>query len=219
MALAKEPEMPADVPVWLMTFSDVITLLMTFFILLLTFATSEPEKFERMQISMFQGGGAMGIAAEAKSPQDLNALLMRKRPKSGRITTRGSEVPPIAKDPTTESLAKGIAGLEEEEHRDLSTTHAMVLPLRFFFASDGSLSTKGKVSARLLARQMRNQPLVLRFSVSDRKELILGQRLASHLYEDHDVRPGRIGVSLNRSPQRAPASIEIRVTMEISMAG
>ena len=38
----------AEVPTWFMTYSDVITLLMTFFILLLTFATNEPESFERM---------------------------------------------------------------------------------------------------------------------------------------------------------------------------
>ena len=45
-----------------MTFSDVITLLMTFFILLLTFATNEPESFSRIETSMFGGGGTGTIS-------------------------------------------------------------------------------------------------------------------------------------------------------------
>ena len=61
MAKEKEFEMPPDIPSWVMTFSDVITLLMTFFILLLTFASNTPEKFEQVQVSMFSGGGATGI--------------------------------------------------------------------------------------------------------------------------------------------------------------
>ena len=44
------PEPPDDVPLWFMTYSDVITLMMTFFILLLTFSTSDPERFEQMKV-------------------------------------------------------------------------------------------------------------------------------------------------------------------------
>ena len=43
-----------------MTYSDVITLLMTFFILLLTFATTEPERFEKSISSTFAKGAATG---------------------------------------------------------------------------------------------------------------------------------------------------------------
>ena len=35
------PPKPDEIPAWFMTYSDVITLLMTFFILLLTFATQD----------------------------------------------------------------------------------------------------------------------------------------------------------------------------------
>ena len=44
------PEPKDDIPAWFMTYSDVITLLMTFFILLLTFATTEPERFRKIDI-------------------------------------------------------------------------------------------------------------------------------------------------------------------------
>ncbi len=150
MARQKEPDPAMEIPSWIMTFSDVITLLMTFFILLLTFATDEPEKFERMQVSMFKGGGALGIAGPAASPLDKDSLLVRERPRAGRITTRGSEMPPLNSDATTESLAEGIAGLEEEEQRELSTNHSVAIPLVLLFSADGELSPRGEASARLL---------------------------------------------------------------------
>ncbi|MEZ6145736.1 MAG: flagellar motor protein MotB [Planctomycetaceae bacterium] len=73
---------PADVPAWFMTYSDVITLLMTFFILLLTFATNEPENFERMQVAMFGGGSATGLAGHNDEAIDRDSLLLRIRPKT-----------------------------------------------------------------------------------------------------------------------------------------
>ena len=56
-------EKAADIPEWIVTYSDTITLLMTFFILLLTFATSEPEKFQQLQSVMFGGSRATGMVA------------------------------------------------------------------------------------------------------------------------------------------------------------
>ena len=155
MARVKEPEAPADIPSWLMTFSDVITLLMTFFILLLTFATNEPEKFERIQVSMFGGGGATGMAAEAEGPLDYDALLLRERQRSGRISQVGSEMPPIHSDAVYETLNKGVAGLENDEMRELSTQHGVVIPWSLFMTSDGNISPLGQQHLKMLAKHMR----------------------------------------------------------------
>ena len=96
------PEPAGDVPLWFMTYSDVITLMMTFFILLLTFATNEPESYEQMQASMFGGAGAMGIAGDILEEND--AVLMRQRLRLGRATDRGSEMPPMESSPTAQAL-------------------------------------------------------------------------------------------------------------------
>ena len=212
MARQKQPDPPADIPSWIMTFSDVITLLMTFFILLLTFATDEPEKFERMQVSLFSGGGALGIAGRSDSPLDKDSLLVRERPRAGRITTRGSEMPPMNSDATTESLAEGIAGLEKDEQRELSTNHSVTIPLALLFTRDGELSPPGQVSARLLARQMKNQPLDVALFVGGRAELAKAQRLASHLFETLAIQPGRIGVGLDAGPQTEPGKLRLVLT-------
>ena len=212
MAKLKAPDPPAEIPSWIMTFSDVITLLMTFFILLLTFATNEPEMLQLMQVSMFSGGGALGIASRMDSVNDKNSLLVRERPRSARLTLRGSEMPPINSDATTESLAEGIAGLEDEEQRELSTNHSVTIPLALLFSSDGELSSPGKLSARMLARQMRGQPLDVVLLVGDKSELPKAQHLASHLFEEQSIQPGRIGVGLDNGTNVDPGKLRLVLT-------
>ena len=212
MARNKEPEMPPGVPTWLMTFSDVITLLMTFFILLLTFATSEPERFERMQVAMFSGGGALGIAGDAHTALDRDSVVYRVRPRSGRKSTRGSEMPPIHEDPVKSSLADGIAGLEQDEQRETSTSHELTVPVHLFFNADGEISVQGKVFARMLARQLRNQPLDISIG-APRQDTGKAQLLAAHLFEEYAIQPGRIGVGYRRSSTKAPGTMQIRLTL------
>ena len=197
MALAKEPEAPADIPSWLMTFSDVITLLMTFFILLLTFATNEPEKFERIQVSMFGGGGATGMAAEAQGPLDHDALLLRQRQRSGRISQVGSEMPPIHSDAVTESLSKGVAGLENDEMRELSTQHGVMIPWSLFVTSDGEVTPLGRQHLKMVAKHMRRQPIDADFLVADTSQFAHAQKLASYLFEEEGIQPGRLGIGFD----------------------
>ena len=197
MAREKEPEAPADIPSWLMTFSDVITLLMTFFILLLTFATNEKEKFERIQVSMFGGGGATGMVAEAEGPLDHDALLLRERHRSGRISQEGSEIPPIHSDAVFESLSKGVAGLENDEMRELSTQHGVVIPWSLFMTSDGNISPLGQQHLKMLAKHMRRQPIDADFLVGDTTQLAQAQQLASHLFEREGIQPGRLGIGFD----------------------
>ncbi len=197
MARVKEPEAPAEIPSWLMTFSDVITLLMTFFILLLTFATNEPETFERIQVSMFGGGGATGMAAEAQGPLDHDALLLRERQRSGRITQVGSEMPPIHSDAVDESLSKGIAGLEDNEMRELSTKHGVMIPWSLFMTSDGAITPLGRQHLKMLAKHMRRQPIDADFLVADTSQFAQAQQLASYLFEGEAIQPGRLGVGFD----------------------
>lgn len=215
MAKEKEPDIPEDIPSWLMTFSDVITLLMTFFILLLTFATSEPETFDRMQVSLFGGGGASGVAGKSDSAMDKDALLLRERPRSGRITMRGSEMPPINSDPVYETLAKGIAGLENEEQRELSTQHSVTLPLTLMVDSSGEISALGSQQLRMMAQQLRKQQLDVDFFVASEDRLSDAVRLTTHLYQQEGILPGRLGVGKDTA-MTDPSLVKIVLTRPIA---
>lgn len=48
----KEPECPPGAPMWMTTFSDLVTLLLTFFVLLLSMASMDPVKFIQAKTSI-----------------------------------------------------------------------------------------------------------------------------------------------------------------------
>lgn len=51
--MAKEPECPPPgLPMWMATYSDLVTLLLTFFVLLLTMASMDPTKFVQAKTSI-----------------------------------------------------------------------------------------------------------------------------------------------------------------------
>jgi chemotaxis protein MotB len=63
MSKKMEEEEPQSAPEWLVTFSDMVGLLCTFFIMMLTFSTSEKERFAKMAGSL---SGQFGLIADPK---------------------------------------------------------------------------------------------------------------------------------------------------------
>lgn len=189
------PDAPIEAPTWFFTYTDVITLLMTFFVLLLTFATSEPEKFERMQVALFGGGGGTGIAGEAK-PLDEDTLLMRERPRSSRMTSRGSEMPPIHSDPSVASLAAGLEGLDEEPTAKVSDSYAFEMPVSRLVSSDGEVTSVGAQRLRMFARRLRKGTHRVTFEVSRESEVDRCMVLCQHLIKRERIKPGQVAVGV-----------------------
>lgn len=172
MARKKLPASPpAGVPKWFLTYSDVVTLLMTFFILLLTFATDQPEVFEQMKTSMFGGRGSVGIAGDNLDSQDRESLTLRMRPNISRLTLRGTETPSMYSDPAFESLSRGLKALQERS--DLAQLERMTFdaPLGSFVTDTGQLTSIAAQHLRLLAVQMRKMPVDVKFEVGQEADL------------------------------------------------
>ncbi len=62
----KEQECPAGAPLWMVTFSDLVTLLLTFFVLLLSMASMDPVKFIQAKTSIKDAFGWRTKAAPTK---------------------------------------------------------------------------------------------------------------------------------------------------------
>lgn len=76
---------PAGLPLWMATFSDMVTLLMTFFVLLLSFAKTETNKYEAAMGSIRNafGGNVLKrgeVMVLGKSPDDEPVILDAKDP-------------------------------------------------------------------------------------------------------------------------------------------
>jgi chemotaxis protein MotB len=211
MARRRRSSPPAGaIPAWFMTYSDVITLLMTFFILLLTFATSEPERFAQMQVVTFGGAAsATGVVAENPFALERDALVLRVRPWSSRVGSHGSEMPPLYVDPPLESMAKGLAHFDLEE--ELANRQAFHFDLEWsvLFDERGTPSEYAAERFRLLAVQMRRLPLEVRLQVPTTADLPSATQLADQLRQLAGIPAGRISVGVR--PEGASSSRVLRV--------
>ena len=207
MSKDKPQEPEGDLPAWLMTYSDVITLMMTFFILLMTFSTTEKENFERLQVAMFSGGDASGFVGDGKISED--ALVVRERPRSARKAQRGSEMPPIHKDVTTETLKKGLESLKTNP-RDPTANRTITMRLPMLVGSDGDISDFGEQMMKMLARQLNGFPLELTLDVSGDGDAGRAVALAMHLTEQQGILPGRVAVGVDRGNPAGTVRISMR---------
>jgi flagellar motor protein MotB len=208
--MPKKPPPPKqdDIPAWFMTYSDVITLLMTFFILLLTFATTEPEMFEKMQITLF-GRGSNGVAGEVLEGVEKSSLILRDRPPASRLAMKGSEMPPIHSDASTETISAGLAGLDDERCRDPMVTYAIEVPLRLLVSDDNEIHPRGRQLLRMLGRQLRKLPFHAAFVAQDEKTMPRLLALVAHLTDQERVPPAKIGISIDDGTGLAADRIRI----------
>ena len=78
-------------PEWMVTYSDVISLLVTFFVMLLTFSTQDKEKFDQAKGSL-QGALGIGLTGEGRLPQ--TGMLTERWHSGGRASSKGMDFPP-----------------------------------------------------------------------------------------------------------------------------
>ena len=90
-------------PEWMVTYSDVISLLVTFFVMLLTFSTADREKFDKAKGSL---KGAFGVTMSSVSRLRESGMATERYLLSGRRSPAGMDFPP-----EIEPLAREIVGM------------------------------------------------------------------------------------------------------------
>lgn len=193
------PPPPMEIPKWFVTYSDVITLLMTFFILLLTFANSEPENFEKMQVATFGGAGSGGLAGPPTKGIDKDAVNVRYRPSSSRSTPRGTEMTPTELTPIGDAASKGLDALDNPEElasAERTSTTSLMESLR---DGNGQLTSQAMQQLRMIAIQMKSLPLSADLQVSAPDDLDFAVGMARYMQDELNVPSGRLSVSLGTS--------------------
>lgn len=81
MAVEEEaPPCPSCLPGWLVTFSDMMSLLLTFFILLLTFADMEVKRFRQVAASMKEALGVQRDYVAEQIPMGTSVVMKEFKP-------------------------------------------------------------------------------------------------------------------------------------------
>ncbi|NND98564.1 MAG: hypothetical protein HKN47_14685 [Pirellulaceae bacterium] len=186
---------PEDIPAWFMTYSDVITLLMTFFILLLTFSTTEPERFEKVQPSFFGSSGATGVTGHPHEKLDRDSWSQRVRPRAARIAMQGSEMPPIVSDTTTQAVGRGLESVNEEQaKKDVMRSYSFEQNLALLVNEHNHLTQRGVQITSKLSTQLRTFPVHCAIEVSNRSMSQRATAMAHHLFHVENIRPAQVSV-------------------------
>lgn len=190
---------PEDIPAWFMTYSDVITLLMTFFILLLTFSSTEPEKYEKITAVFAGKAGATGIAGHPHKKIDRDSWTKRIRPRAARIALDGSEMPPIDSEPVSKAKGEGVKTVSDEEaQKDVMKTYSFELPLGSVVKPSNKLTSLGTQIASKLAKQLRKLPVHVAIERPEGATSESAIHFAEHLYRVENTRPGQVAVAFDR---------------------
>jgi chemotaxis protein MotB len=92
MALKRKPTEAEDdggAPEWMVTFSDCMTLLLTFFVLLISFSSFDEKDFRKMESALAEGFSSVSLSRR----HERNAVHTRPRIVYKQELERGSEAP------------------------------------------------------------------------------------------------------------------------------
>jgi chemotaxis protein MotB len=85
MAVKKEEDEPFSAPAWIVTFSDMIGLLTSFFIMLMTYSTKDQAQFRRLKGNLL---GEFGLLADPSLP-DYDSLLTPDEALANKLRNEG----------------------------------------------------------------------------------------------------------------------------------
>lgn len=170
-------------PAWLSSYGDMITNLMTFFVLLVTFSSKSEGEFRQFKSGLFSGPLAgLGLLNPASAPEDnfRSELLERSAAQEAMTPNAGSRMPPRYQEELVES-ATVLKSLLASAHRD-SRVGAITLRLpASALAREGRLTPAAENLLSALATVFHRFPYDIQFLAGSPAETGLAALLARDL--------------------------------------
>lgn len=186
---------------WLVTYCDMITLLMALFICIVTFGAKDKNSpTPRKQDSAIAGPGGAGVHGAARTSADNDSLVWRQLPRLQSPATSASEMPPLYSDPTHDIAESVLRALEGPTKGETGNDFAMRVPLAMLFAGDGRLSPTGQQLLGVVARNLGPLPYEIVLQVDGAADLARGMRVCQHLINREGLPPSRLAVGLRTTP-------------------
>jgi hypothetical protein len=180
---------------WIVTYSDMVTLLMAFFICIITFSSKETERFSPKKDSLVGGAGGKGITSSLeKHTLDWNSVVWRLRTYQARVSDSGTEMAPIYQDPSIEMTGRILHALEETVPGRLTDNFAVRLPLSLLFEKGDRLSSSGVRVLHAVAVNLRDLPYDLQFQVAHAEHTPLAVKMCVYLMSEEGCQPARLAV-------------------------
>jgi chemotaxis protein MotB len=160
----EEEESGESAPLWMVTFSDMASLLMAFFVMLTTFASFGPEETDMIQ-SVGRAALLPNYGAFARTPK----TSVVKVSKDQSQAQSGSEKPTLEKQPG--------GGFKNKNLQDFRNRKVFLIASRLVFIANGSaLSSQGRDFLNTLAMFVQEVPnrIIISESGDDNSNTALG---------------------------------------------
>jgi len=155
-----EPDGDPGAPEWMVTFSDCMTLLLTFFVLLLSFSSFDERVFLKLRAAF--SGALPTVAKPTEKHKD--SFLAEEQIKPTKELNKGSEKPTLARG--KEDNLK-----EETEPMDFRSRKVFLIPSRKIFWGRGTLiSSEGRSIMATMASFLREVPSRIVISENGRED-------------------------------------------------
>ena len=201
-----EPPGPRPIPIWMVSFADLLSLMCTFFVLLITFSTADKENFEKASGSL---RGALGVTSPNVAGLPQSGMIDARYLRLGRAATIGMDFPP-----EFEPLAQQVSVINTRLKEDKAGTVVQLLalsrgvlvriPSNLIFVPDAARFAPGS-DARLtrLAQIISGLPNEVEIVAHLRTEYA-GDRSAWDITQD---RAAQVAEFLRKSRDIAPARL------------
>jgi hypothetical protein len=184
---------------WIVTYSDMITLLMAFFIAIITFSSKDNSgKQTSANNSFVPGLGGPGVAGPAhKGGAEAESVVWRPRFRLGPSAAAGAEFASVYRDPAEDASAAILRALAAAPPAALKDGFDVRLPLSLFFSgSSDRLTASGESILRAVAANLRDLPYDFEFRVPDGSQVRRAVAVCTFLSSRGGVHPGRLAVGV-----------------------
>lgn len=170
-----EPEQDAGAPEWMVTFSDCMTLLLTFFVLLLSFSSFNKGTFSNLSETF-------GESIPGKQPYSSanRSTFVKQPPKHADIRDRGSTIPTQQDQLTNRSI-------KESDPKNFRTLRVFSMDSdEAFLASGKALSPKTKEILDAMSQYLKLMPsriVISETGGSDENEIFSGYQRAFEIMD------------------------------------
>jgi len=160
----QEEESGESAPLWMITFSDMASLLMAFFVMLTTFASFGPEESE-----VIRGIGQVALRPNYGMFQRTPRTAVLKVSKASSQADKGSETPTLVQQPG--------GGFRHKDLQDFRNRKVFLIASKLVFIANGStLSPQGKEFLNTLAMFVQEVPnrIIISESGAEKSNLTFG---------------------------------------------
>jgi chemotaxis protein MotB len=138
----EEEQQGGGAPMWMVTYGDSVTLLLTFFVLLLTFSTPNEDQYLQFARGLLASSRTLGLGPGDPS---MNSMIrQQQRLAAARLASEGAETPPENSEEPLDDLRQYHESVDVSELRELVSAYVVRVPLVELFGVEEELQPQGR---------------------------------------------------------------------------